>query len=48
MGKTFYDKRVKLVVECAAHTVKTKWPMRLSTNKRMELFILEKVAGEYY
>ncbi|WP_281987545.1 fibronectin type III domain-containing protein [Aquimarina aggregata] len=31
-ARLFYDKGVKLVVECDAHTVKTTWPLRPSTS----------------
>ena len=31
-AQLFYDKEVKLVVECDAHTVKTTWPVRPSTS----------------
>ncbi len=30
-AQLFYDKGVKLVIECDAHTVKTTWPLRPST-----------------
>ncbi|QIA06480.1 purple acid phosphatase family protein [Draconibacterium halophilum] len=30
-AKLFYDEKVKLVVECDAHTVKTTWPVKPST-----------------
>ncbi len=32
----FYDKGVKLVVECDAHTVKSTWPLRPSTSSGSE------------
>ncbi len=32
----FYEKGVKLVVECDAHTVKTTWPLRPSTSSGSE------------
>ncbi|WP_299676432.1 fibronectin type III domain-containing protein [uncultured Tenacibaculum sp.] len=31
-ARLFYDKNVKLVVECDAHTVKTTWPVRPSSS----------------
>jgi hypothetical protein len=35
-AKLFYKAEVKLVVECDAHTVKTTWPLKPSTNNKSE------------
>ena len=35
-AQLFYDKGVKLVIECDAHTVKSTWPLRPSTSSGSE------------
>lgn len=48
-AKLFYDERVRLVVECDAHTVKTTWPLKPSTKKGSEEgFIRENRKGTVY
>lgn len=45
----FYDNNVRLVVECDAHTVKTTWPIKPSTNSgNDEGFIREDKLGTVY
>ncbi len=48
-AQLFYDKGVKLVVECDAHTVKTTWPVRPSTGSGSdEGFIRDDQNGTVY
>ncbi len=48
-AKMFYDEKVKLVVECDAHTVKTTWPVKPSTGKKSdEGFIRDNRRGTVY
>ncbi|MCV9385267.1 NBR1-Ig-like domain-containing protein [Reichenbachiella ulvae] len=48
-AQKFYDYNVKLVVECDAHTVKTTWPIRPSTESGSdEGFIRDDVNGTVY
>lgn len=48
-AKLFYDQKVKLVVECDAHTVKSTWPIRPSTkNNNDEGFIRDDRRGTVY
>ena len=45
----FYDKKVKLVIECDAHTVKTTWPIRPSTGSGSdEGFVRDDANGTVY
>ncbi|NLR93518.1 purple acid phosphatase family protein, partial [Flammeovirga agarivorans] len=45
----FYQNNVKLVVECDAHTVKTTWPVRPSTNTgHDEGFVRDDISGTVY
>ena len=45
----FYQYRVKLAVECDAHTVKTTWPIRPEkTNWRLEGFVRDDENGTVY
>lgn len=47
-AQLFYDHEVKLVVECDAHTVKTTWPIKPSTQKgSSEGFIKDKNGTTY-
>jgi hypothetical protein len=48
-AKLFYDEKVKLVVECDAHTVKTTWPVKPSTGRRSdEGFVRDNRRGTVY
>ncbi len=48
-AQLFYDKGVKLVVECDAHTVKTTWPVRPSTGSGSdEGFVRDDQNGTVY
>jgi hypothetical protein len=48
-AKLFYDQKVKLVVECDAHTVKTTWPVKPSTNANGEEgFVRDNRRGTVY
>ncbi|GAA4276210.1 fibronectin type III domain-containing protein [Aquimarina mytili] len=48
-AQLFYDKGVKLVVECDAHTVKTTWPVRPSTGSGNDQgFIRDNQNGTVY
>ncbi len=48
-AQLFYDKGVKLVVECDAHTVKTTWPVRPSTGSGSdEGFVRDNQNGTVY
>ncbi|WP_299899589.1 fibronectin type III domain-containing protein [uncultured Aquimarina sp.] len=48
-AQLFYDKGVRLVVECDAHTVKTTWPVRPSTGSGSdEGFIRDNQNGTVY
>jgi hypothetical protein len=48
-AELFYNERVRLVVECDAHSVKTTWPLRPSTKKGSEEgFIRVKRKGTVY
>lgn len=48
-AQLFYDKGVKLVVECDAHTVKTTWPVRPSTGSgNDEGFVRDDQNGTVY
>lgn len=48
-AQLFYDKGVKLVIECDAHTVKTTWPVRPSTGSgNDEGFIRDDQNGTVY
>lgn len=48
-AKLFYDEKVKLVVECDAHTVKTTWPVKPSTKSNSEEgFIRDNRKGTVY
>lgn len=45
----FYKEKVKLVVECDAHTVKTTWPLKPSTeDKSEEGFVRDNRKGTVY
>ncbi|WP_282088790.1 InlB B-repeat-containing protein [Aquimarina algiphila] len=45
----FYDKGVKLVIECDAHTVKTTWPLRPTTGSgNDEGFVRDDTNGTVY
>ncbi len=48
-ARLFYDNKVKLVVECDAHTVKTTWPVRPSTSSGSdEGFVRDNTNGTVY
>ncbi len=48
-AQLFYDKGVKLVIECDAHTVKTTWPLRPSTGTGSdEGFVRDDENGTVY
>ena len=48
-AQLFYEKGVKLVVECDAHTVKTTWPVRPSTGSGSdEGFVRDNQNGTVY
>ncbi|CAL2092962.1 fibronectin type III domain-containing protein [Tenacibaculum sp. 190524A05c] len=48
-AQTFYDNKVRLVVECDAHTVKTTWPVRPSTGSGSdEGFVRDNTNGTVY
>ncbi|MBQ4822372.1 fibronectin type III domain-containing protein [Aquimarina sp. MMG016] len=48
-AQLFYDKGVKLVVECDAHTVKTTWPVRPSAGSgNDEGFVRDNTNGTVY
>ncbi|MDH7447125.1 InlB B-repeat-containing protein [Aquimarina sp. 2201CG14-23] len=48
-SQLFYDKGVKLVIECDAHTVKTTWPVRPTTGSGSdEGFIRDDQNGTVY
>ncbi|MEX0988604.1 MAG: fibronectin type III domain-containing protein [Bacteroidales bacterium] len=48
-AELFYEKEMKLVVECDAHAVKTTWPVRPSTgNNSEEGFIRDDRRGTVY
>lgn len=48
-AQLFYDEKVKLVVECDAHTVKTTWPVKPSTKEKSdEGFIRDNRKGTVY
>ncbi|WP_128755268.1 InlB B-repeat-containing protein, partial [Aquimarina sediminis] len=48
-ARLFYDKGVKLVVECDAHTVKTTWPVRPTTGSgNDEGFVRDNQNGTVY
>ncbi|MEH0154203.1 Ig-like domain-containing protein [Limibacter armeniacum] len=48
-AQLFYDYKVKMVVECDAHTVKTTWPVRPSTGSGSdEGFIRDDETGSVY
>ncbi|WP_128755399.1 InlB B-repeat-containing protein, partial [Aquimarina sediminis] len=48
-AQLFYDKGVKLVVECDAHTVKTTWPVRPTTGSgNDEGFVRDNQNGTVY
>ncbi|MBP2832983.1 fibronectin type III domain-containing protein [Aquimarina sp. U1-2] len=48
-AQLFYDKEVKLVIECDAHTVKTTWPVRPSTGSGSEEgFVRDDQNGTVY
>jgi len=48
-AQRFYNARVPLVVECDAHTVKTTWPVRPSTEKGSEEgFVTDYANGTVY
>ncbi|WP_108870178.1 fibronectin type III domain-containing protein [Aquimarina aquimarini] len=48
-AQLFYDKGVKLVVECDAHTVKTTWPVRPTTGSGSEEgFVRDNQNGTTY
>ncbi|GAA4274876.1 fibronectin type III domain-containing protein [Aquimarina gracilis] len=48
-AQLFYDKNVKLVIECDAHTVKTTWPVRPSTESGSdEGFVRDDQNGTVY
>lgn len=48
-AQLFYDKGVKLVIECDAHTVKTTWPVRPSTGSgNDEGFVRDDQNGTVY
>ena len=48
-AQLFYDKNVKLVIECDAHTVKTTWPVRPSTGSGSdEGFVRDDQNGTVY
>ena len=48
-AKLFYDEKVKLVVECDAHTVKTTWPVKPSTGRKSdEGFVRDNRKGTVY
>jgi acid phosphatase type 7 len=48
-AQVFYDEKVKLVVECDAHTVKTTWPVKPSTsNDSDEGFVRDNRRGTVY
>ncbi|QKX06709.1 T9SS type A sorting domain-containing protein [Aquimarina sp. TRL1] len=48
-AKLFYDKNVKLVVECDSHTVKTTWPVRPTTaSGNDEGFVRDDQKGTVY
>ncbi len=48
-AQLFYDEKVKLVVECDAHTVKTTWPIKPSTKDNSdEGFVRDNRNGTVY
>lgn len=48
-AKLFYDEKVKLVVECDAHTVKSTWPLKPSTKRKSdEGFVRNNRNGTVY
>jgi len=48
-AELFYKEKVRLVVECDAHTVKTTWPLKPSTKKGSEEgFVREDKKGTVY
>ncbi|MBW1295912.1 fibronectin type III domain-containing protein [Aquimarina litoralis] len=48
-AQLFYDKGVKLVIECDAHTVKTTWPVRPTTGSgNDEGFVRDNQNGTVY
>ncbi|WP_025664704.1 Ig-like domain-containing protein [Aquimarina megaterium] len=47
-AQLFYDKDVKLVIECDAHTVKSTWPLRPSTNSGNEGGFVRDEDGTVY
>ncbi|MGB2128785.1 MAG: fibronectin type III domain-containing protein [Flavicella sp.] len=48
-AKLFYNKKVRLVVECDAHTVKTTWPLKpTNSSSGEEGFVREDKRGTVY